>query len=92
MLGKKPDRPAALKRFGIWPDNWPALQLFVALSTQWRRAGMTGARHGLDYGAIAPTAALVGIETGADLMERLQIMEGEVLRIDGERRKREQRR
>lgn len=65
------------------------MRLFVALSTQWRRAGMTGARSGLDYTAIAATAALAGIETGPDLLERLQVMEGEVLRLDGERRARE---
>ncbi len=70
----------------VWPENWPAVQLFVALGTQWRRAGMTGARSGLDYGAIAPTAALVGIEATADTMRRLQILENRVLAIDARRR------
>lgn len=90
---KRPGRTARPvdTRLGIWPENWPAVRLFVALSTQWRRAGMTGARTGLDYAAIAPTAALTGIETDPETMQRLQFMEGEVLRIDARKRDAERR-
>ena len=31
----------------LWPDNWPAIQLFVRISTQWRVGG--GGPIGLDY-------------------------------------------
>ena len=36
----------------VWPENWPAWCLFAELSTQWRTAGMAGARVGLDYGPL----------------------------------------
>jgi hypothetical protein len=31
----------------VWPENWPALQLFLEVGTQWRFS-MNG-REGLDY-------------------------------------------
>lgn len=34
----------------VWPDNWPAIQLFAGLSTQWR-AGAAGP-IGLDYNVV----------------------------------------
>lgn len=36
----------------VWPENWPAFQLFQDVSTQWR-VGMGGAT-GLDYLALYP--------------------------------------
>lgn len=32
----------------VWPENWPAIDMFDALGTQWRLGGMGGA-GGLDY-------------------------------------------
>lgn len=34
--------------FELWPDNWPAFQLFASLQTQLRVGGMGGA-SGFDY-------------------------------------------
>lgn len=34
----------------IWPENWPAFELFCKLQTQWR-VGM-GGRCGLDYNVL----------------------------------------
>ncbi len=36
----------------VWPENWPSLELFMQLGTQWRvgPAGVTG----LDYAAAYP--------------------------------------
>lgn len=36
----------------VWPDNLAAVNVFIAMSTQWRRAGMTGAAVGLDYSVL----------------------------------------
>jgi len=36
----------------VWPENWPAVDLFISMGTQWR-IGMEG-RTGLDYGALYP--------------------------------------
>lgn len=37
--------------FDVWPENWDAVRLFQACSTQWRRNGM-GMETGLDYHAL----------------------------------------
>jgi hypothetical protein len=34
----------------LWPDNWPAVRLFIRYSTQWRAGG--GGPIGLDYNPI----------------------------------------
>lgn len=36
----------------VWPENWPALDLFMQLNTQWH-VGMNGAT-GLRYEALYP--------------------------------------
>jgi hypothetical protein len=36
--------------FEVWPENWPAFQIFTELQTQWR-VGLNG-RTGLDYCAV----------------------------------------
>lgn len=40
----------------VWPDNWHAFSLFLALATQWHwLVGLAGARRaGLRYEAITP--------------------------------------
>ncbi len=36
----------------VWPENWPAFDLFLTLSTQWR-TGMNGPT-GMDYAVLYP--------------------------------------
>ena len=73
--------------FAVWPENWPAVECFVALSTQWRTAGQEGARVGLDYAAIPPVAAMLGHDAGRDLFQRLQVLEFEALEVFARSRK-----
>lgn len=42
----------------LWPENWPAWQLFCRVATQWRTAPM-GGYLGLDHG---PLIALLNRE------------------------------
>lgn len=78
------DRP-----FEVWPENWKAVQLFLALSTQWRFVGistMVGARivqTGLDYSAVESIMRLMDIKPRrrAALFKKLQIMEQAALDI-----------
>lgn len=37
----------------VWPENWPALNIFCQLQTQWNTSGM-GGRTGLRYEALYP--------------------------------------
>lgn len=70
----------------VWPDNWQAVMVFRALSTQWR-AGMSG-RTGLDYSAIPPVLDLQGIRKPKhrrEIFEAIQVMESEALSVFFER-------
>jgi hypothetical protein len=59
----------------VWPDNLPAVNAFVALSTQWR-VGMSGP-VGLDYGAIHAVLVLTKVERArwSEVFEDLRVME-----------------
>lgn len=58
-----------------------AAGLFLALGTQWRRCATTGARTGLIYEAVAPTARMLEVKVGPTLLADLQAMEGEALAV-----------
>ena len=61
---------------GVWPENWPIVNLFSRLSTQWR-VGFSGPT-GLDYGAAwllidrmrLPDAEADEMFDGVQVMER----------------------
>jgi hypothetical protein len=52
----------------VYPENWPAVEVFLALATQWRVVSLstlTTARlvqTGLDYTAIEPVMRLFGVK------------------------------
>jgi len=63
------------------PDNWEALQIFAALSTQWN-VGMNGV-VGMRYESFPVIFDAFGIKRQArsELMYLLSIMENEALRV-----------
>jgi hypothetical protein len=67
----------APKVFEVWPENWPALELFMRCQTQWR----TGPKGllGLDYGAVLAMANLWSMEHVRDTMTDVQIIEATIL-------------
>lgn len=70
----------------IWPENWTAVRLFIALQTQWRIG--KGGPTGLDYSALPVVFTGVGLrrrEARRQFMA-IQIMEGEALRVFAEKR------
>ena len=66
-------------------EDAPAVSLFFALDTQWRRHAMTGERLGIDYSAIRPTAELHDIALSPRMMSDLQTMEAAALAQFAER-------
>lgn len=60
----------------ISPSEAEAVTLFFSLGSQWRFHPMAGVRLGLDYQAIAPTAAMLGITMTPDLFNDMRVMEG----------------
>ena len=79
---------AAPAAFPVHPDNWPAVETFLALSTQWRHAGAPGIPTGLDYAAIEPTLRLIGHEPTPGLFAGLRLMEAEALNVFAAKRDR----
>lgn len=67
--------------FEVWPDNWEALVAFIAVSTQWRTASISGRAgsqlywQGLDYTAAQAGLAGADIAVNPDLWRGLQVME-----------------
>jgi len=59
----------------IWPDNARAVEVFVAMSTQWR-IGAVGA-VGLDYNVVPLVMRMIGIPASErlGLFESLRTME-----------------
>ncbi|MBK5400504.1 DUF1799 domain-containing protein [Pseudomonas sp. TH39(2020)] len=70
----------------VWPDTWPAFQVFEAMSTQWR-TGACGAT-GLDYTSIRDVAGFLGLTRAqaTDIFPDIRIMEAEALRVMAEQR------
>ncbi|OFL27849.1 DUF1799 domain-containing protein [Neisseria sp. HMSC075C12] len=47
----------------VWPNNWEAVQLFLAVSGQWR-VSMAGA-YALDYNAVDVAMDMMGVKNAA---------------------------
>lgn len=60
---------------GVWPDNWPAVNAFISMSTQWR-AGMAGAT-GLDYNALPAVLRMTQIprRQWPEIFQSIRILE-----------------
>lgn len=58
-------------------ENWSAVQLYLAVQTQWRVAGMGGVLIGLDYAAVDVVMRRLGFEDEA--FRGMQVIERVVL-------------
>ncbi|MCY1185552.1 hypothetical protein D9M68_1005080 [compost metagenome] len=67
--------------FEVWPDNWAAVDVFIAMGTQWR-AGANGPT-GLDYPSLESVFRLQGVRRleREDIFAAVRIMEGEALKV-----------
>lgn len=85
-LGHGGPAPRTREDLAIWPENWPAVRVFGAMGTQWRRAGLAGVETGLDYGALLTVCGALRVALDEDLLSRLRVMEAEALSALAERR------
>jgi hypothetical protein len=74
--------------FGVWPDNWHAMRVFLAMATQWQWGiGFARARRlGMRYeplwdvaAAVRPTVPRHLRRRRWQLLEQLQVLEDTVL-------------
>lgn len=70
--------PDTAKPLVIWPENWPVLQLFMRLQTQWRFSG-EGKLQGLRYDAAEIVMRQLRMKKRRRLFDQLQEMEREAL-------------
>lgn len=73
-------RPQAPSVVEVWPENWPAVELFIRVGTQWR-VGMGGA-SGLDYSVVWKMIERMGLDKDDEdaLFEDVRVLELESLR------------
>lgn len=77
--------------FHVEPENRDTVRLYLGLETQWRIESAVLAkcvllrRHGIDYAAVAPAAAGMGIALTPEIWGGLRIMEREALVLYAER-------
>lgn len=90
-----PETMTAPRHYGVWEENWPAVDLFLRCSTQWRTgepspvapAGVCG----LDYAMVLALGRLY-LPASAEMqtiLEDVQIMERRALELIYERMKAE---
>lgn len=60
--------------FEVWAENWPAVELFLRLATQWKIGGM-GGFLGLDYPAVESAMRILRIHNRAEMFDTIQVME-----------------
>ena len=80
MFGLPADMAAALAApvpVDVYPENWPALQLMLALATQWHQ-GFNG-KTGLIYASIPLVMDMQQPADRQDAFAALQVIEREML-------------
>jgi hypothetical protein len=68
--------------YELWPENVPAVELFIDVQTQWRPGGGGGVL-GLDYNVVFRIMELNGIVRSEqrELLRDLQVMEARAMQI-----------
>lgn len=79
--------------FGVWADNLPVIEAWSGVETQWRTAGITGVKTGLDYSAVIDWLELFVGRVGdrKNIMQGIQVMERAALAAMAELREQEKR-
>jgi hypothetical protein len=58
----------------VWPENWPVLELFLAVASQWRHAPF-GGPVGLHYTAVDVVIRHLQLDVTPEQWGGLQVME-----------------
>ena len=72
--------------YEVWPENWPAVQAFLACQTQWIVGGMDGTLIGLNYQSVEVVMRLYRCKT-AETFDKIRLMEVEMLNLSREKRR-----
>lgn len=81
LLGLQPGDLGSTQVVAVWPENWPAVEVFAALQTQWT-VDPSGRPCGLRYEALPVVLDLLGVAGDrAELFAGLCVMERAVLAV-----------
>lgn len=72
-----PDLESKADHCEVWPEAWPAVDLFLKVQTQWR-GGASGI-IGLDYQAVRWLMELYEFDDQRTMLEDLQVIEARVI-------------
>jgi hypothetical protein len=64
----------AAEAIDVLAENWPTVQLWLRIQTQWRVSGM-GGPVGLDYTAVEAAMRMLRLRNRTELFDGLQVME-----------------
>jgi hypothetical protein len=70
--------------FPVWEENWPSIQAFLKVRTQWRRDG--GVPVGLDYTAVDVALRRARMDDADRMFEDIQLMETVIIAEWGKQR------
>lgn len=73
------------EEFEVMEENWPAVQAFLRVSTQWRVGGMGGI-FGLDYAAVEAALRMLGCDNPREIFDSIQVMEYAALPVLNEKK------
>jgi hypothetical protein len=67
--------PDEVDPYEVFPENWDAVRVFQALTSQWRRDSFTGIFEGLNYPSVESVLHMMKIENTADVFRDIRVME-----------------
>jgi hypothetical protein len=76
-------RPEKPTEYGVLPENWDAVTLFLALQTQWN-INPSGTRSGLNYTSLRIVSNLRGVKLTPELFADIQLMEVTLINTERE--------
>jgi len=71
------EKAQASEDFEVWDENWPAVEMWLRLQTQWRTS--FGGLIGLDYVAAKWMFQLYEVEDQKEMMDCIIVMERSAL-------------
>ncbi|MCE2836372.1 MAG: DUF1799 domain-containing protein [Cyanobium sp. 49614_E6] len=66
-------KPPPPREFLVWPENWPAVELFMRCQTQWRHNPVTG--KSLAYEVLLAMGRTYKVKNLPAVIEDVQVME-----------------
>lgn len=80
MFGAKRRNRDVPDEVEVEPSNMEAVEVFVAMNTQWRYSSM-GSVVGLDYNSLSAAVNMMGVQDVKDVFWRVRVLEHSALRV-----------